>query len=129
MLFRSGRGGKTIKDKWHDGPTSYLGVATADFPNMFMILGPNGPFANIPPAIETQVEWISDLIDHANKQGRTIVEAKPDVESSWTVTCNTIAEATLFPQIDSWIFGVNIPGKARAVMFYMGGSMLTARNW
>jgi len=116
-----GRGGKTIKDKWHSGPTSYLGVATADFPNMFMILGPNGPFANIPPAIETQVEWIADLIDHANKQGRTIVEAKPDVESSWTVTCNTIAEATLFPQIDSWIFGVNIPGKARAVMFYMGG--------
>jgi len=37
------------------------------------------------------------------------------------VTCNTIAESTLFPQIDSWIFGVNIPGKARAVMFYMGG--------
>ena len=116
-----GRGGKTIKDKWHGGPTSYLGLATADFPNMFMILGPNGPFANIPPAIETQVEWVSDLIEHANKQGRTIVEAKPEVESSWTVTCNTIAESTLFPQIDSWIFGVNIPGKARAVMFYMGG--------
>jgi cyclohexanone monooxygenase len=86
-----------------------------------MILGPNGPFANIPPAIETQVEWISDLIEHANGQGRTIVEAKPEVESSWTVTCNDIAGATLFPQIDSWIFGVNIPGKARAVMFYMGG--------
>jgi cyclohexanone monooxygenase len=116
-----GRGGKAIKDKWHGGPTSYLGVATTDFPNMFMILGPNGPFANIPPAIETQVEWISDLIEHANRQGRKIVEAKPEAESSWTVTCNDIAECTLFPKIDSWIFGVNIPGKARAVMFYLGG--------
>jgi len=50
-----------------------------------------------------------------------IVEAKPEAESNWTVTCNSIAECTLFPQIDSWIFGVNIPGKARAVMFYLGG--------
>ena len=26
---------------------------------MFMILGPNGPFTNLPPSIEAQVEWIS----------------------------------------------------------------------
>ena len=116
-----GRGGKTMKDKWHGGPSSYLGVANADFPNMFMILGPNGPFANIPPAIEAQVEWISDLIEHANKQGRKIVEAEPEAESSWTKTCNDISAATLFPEADSWIFGANIPGKTKAVLFYLGG--------
>ena len=27
-----------------------------------MICGPNGPFSNLPPAIETHVEFISDLI-------------------------------------------------------------------
>ena len=116
-----GRGGRTIKSKWRDGPTSYLGVSTVDFPNMFMILGPNGPFTNIPPAIEAQVEWISDAIAHAHGRRLKTVEVKREVESSWTVTCNDIAEATLFPKIDSWIFGVNIPGKARAVMFYLGG--------
>ena len=37
-------------------------VATTGFPNMFMILGPNGPFTNLPPTIETQVEWIAEAI-------------------------------------------------------------------
>ena len=57
-----GRGGATIRDHWTDGPSSYLGVTTSGFPNMFMILGPNGPFTNLPPSIETQVEWIAGLV-------------------------------------------------------------------
>ncbi|HEY8707463.1 MAG TPA: NAD(P)/FAD-dependent oxidoreductase, partial [Burkholderiaceae bacterium] len=116
-----GRNGKTIKDKWKGGPTSYLGVANADYPNMFMILGPNGPFTNLPPSIETQVDWIADLIEHANKKGLKVVEAKQDAESAWTLTCNEIAGYTLFPQAESWIFGANIPGKTKSVMFYMAG--------
>ena len=32
-----------------------------------------------------------------------------------------IADQTLFPQAASWIFGANIPGKKRTVMFYLGG--------
>ena len=28
---------------------------------------------------------------------------------------------TLFPKADSWIFGANIPGKKKTVMFFMGG--------
>ena len=35
--------------------------------------------------------------------------------------CTTIANYTLFPKTDSWIFGANIPGKKHAVMFYLGG--------
>ncbi len=116
-----GRNGKTIKDKWKGGPTSYLGVANADYPNLFMILGPNGPFTNLPPSIETQVEWISDLIKHMNDTGRHVVEATRESEDGWTATCNEIAGYTLFPKADSWIFGANIPGKAKTVMFYLAG--------
>ncbi len=50
-----GRDGESLKEHWRDGPTSYLGMATSGFPNLFMIFGPNGPFANMPPSIETQV--------------------------------------------------------------------------
>ncbi|RZT89007.1 cation diffusion facilitator CzcD-associated flavoprotein CzcO [Pseudonocardia sediminis] len=115
-----GRGGTTIQQHWKDGPTSYLGVATAGFPNMFMILGPNGPFSNIPPAIEIQVEMVFDLIRAA--EGRSgVVEATGAAEDAWTETCREIADMTLFPKADSWIFGANIPGKKNAVMFYMAG--------
>src|SRR6478672_8330010 len=64
-----GRGGRTIQQHWKDGPVSYLGVATAGFPNMFMVLGANSCFANLPPVIEAQVEFISDMISRAQRTG------------------------------------------------------------
>lgn len=63
-----GREGASLKDHWAEsGPISYLGIAVPNFPNLFMISGPNGPFCNLPPAIETHVEMISDLIAKAEK--------------------------------------------------------------
>ena len=32
-----GEGGQTLKDKWADGPRTYLGLQTAGFPNLFTI--------------------------------------------------------------------------------------------
>jgi len=116
-----GRGGETIQDHWKEGPTSYLGITTAGFPNMFMILGPNGPFTNLPPSIETQVEWISQLVKDAETGQVASVEPTAEAEEAWTETCQEIADMTLFPKADSWIFGANIPGKKRTVMFYLGG--------
>ena len=116
-----GRGGETIKDKWQSGPVSYLGVHNAGFPNMFMVLGPNGPFTNLPPSIETQVEWIAQLVAKMEGEGLATIEASAEAESEWTVTCKEIADMTLFPRAESWIFGANIPGKTNTVMFYMAG--------
>jgi len=116
-----GRGGRSIKTHWQSGPTSYLGVTVAGFPNMFMVLGPNGPFTNLPPSIETQVEWISDCIESADRAGFDVVEATSEAERSWTATCRDVANQTLFPKAESWIFGANIPGKTNTVMFYMAG--------
>ncbi|MGI6871948.1 flavin-containing monooxygenase [Amycolatopsis sp. 3B14] len=116
-----GRGGRHISEHWTGGPTSYLGVSTAGFPNMFMILGPNGPFTNLPPSIETQVDWIGELIRHAERTGVRTVEPTAAAEEAWTAKCAEIADMTLFPKADSWIFGANIPGKKNAVMFYLAG--------
>ncbi len=116
-----GRDGQTLGEKWQHGPTSYLGMATCGFPNMFMILGPNGPFTNLPPSIETQVEWIADTIEQLAPTDGAWIDAKEEIETAWTDTCAEIADATLFAKAASWIFGANIPGKPRTVMFYLGG--------
>ena len=116
-----GRGGLHINEHWADAPTSYLGITTANFPNMFMILGPNGPFTNLLPSIETQVEYVAELIESAVARGRAVVEATSEAETGWTATCEEIAHMTLFPKTASWIFGANIPGKKRTVMFFLGG--------
>ncbi|MCY1168172.1 Cyclohexanone 1,2-monooxygenase [compost metagenome] len=116
-----GRNSLAIRDHWASGATSYLGVATENFPNMFMILGPNGPFTNLPPTIEVQVEWIADLVEYASKAGINVIEATGQAENGWTSLCTEIADQTLFSKAASWIFGANIPGKTRSVLFYLGG--------
>ncbi|APE46311.1 NAD(P)/FAD-dependent oxidoreductase [Pseudooceanicola lipolyticus] len=116
-----GRGGVTMRDTWKEGPLGYLGMMEVDFPNFFMILGPNGPFTNLPPSIETQVEWIADTICAMEKEGVQSVEPTVEARDAWVRTCREIADMTLFPKAESWIFGANIPGKKNAVMFYMAG--------
>lgn len=116
-----GRGGERISEHWKQGPTSYLGTTVANFPNMFMILGPRGPFTNLPPSIETQVEFIFEVVGQAEKRGARSVEARAAAEAGWAATCKEIADGTLFPKAESWIFGANIPGKPNVVLFYMAG--------
>ncbi len=36
-----GKEGITIKEHWKDGPTSYLGITINNFPNLFIMYGPN----------------------------------------------------------------------------------------
>lgn len=44
-LHITGRDGKSLADAWaNDNPTAYLGLTVPDFPNLFVMLGPNtGP--------------------------------------------------------------------------------------
>jgi cation diffusion facilitator CzcD-associated flavoprotein CzcO len=118
-----GAGGCTLKQKWEGGPVTYLGLQVAGFPNMFVITGPGSPsvLANMPMAIEQHVEWISDCIAHLRRHGLTRVEATEEAEDAWVDHVRGVAEATLFPQANSWYVGANIPGKKRVFMPYVGG--------
>jgi len=116
-----GRNGLSMKEKWSDGVKSYIGVSNPGFPNMHMILGPNGPFTNLPPSIETQVDWIAELSANMRKNEQFTAESKAEAEDEWLATCTEICNMTLFQKADSWIFGANIPGKKHSVNFYLGG--------
>jgi len=116
-----GRGGLPIQEHWKAGATAHLSMATSRFPNMFMVMGPNGPFCNLPPALEAQVEWISDTIQYMERHGVATLEATEEAEVAWVRDCKDLADQTLFAKTASWIFGANIPGKPRTVYFYMGG--------
>ena len=118
-----GRDGLSLRDKWADGPRTYLGMQMAGFPNLFVITGPGSPsvLANMPMAIEQHVEWISDCIAHMREAGVTAVEATEEAEEGWVDHVRSIAEVTLFPLANSWYVGANIPGKKRVFMPYVGG--------
>lgn len=117
-----GTGGRTLQDKWSEGPKTYLGLATAGFPNLFFVTGPGSPsvLSNMLPSIEQHVEWISDCIEHVSShQGRTI-EALPESEETWVHHVNDVAHTTLYPNCNSWYLGANVAGKVRVFMPYIG---------
>lgn len=119
----SGRDSLNLKDKWREGPRTYLGVSVEGFPNMFMITGPGSPsvLGNMPTSIEQHVDWICDCISFIRDKEATSIEAKSDAETSWGEHVAELANGTLFPQTDSWYLGANIPGKPRVFLPYVGG--------
>ncbi|WP_424138294.1 flavin-containing monooxygenase [Roseomonas chloroacetimidivorans] len=120
----TGRRGEKLRERWAEGPKTYLGMAIAGFPNMFLITGPGSPsvFTNMVTSIEQHVDWIADCIAHLQaRQGHTI-EADEEAQEKWVAHVNELAANSLFPKANSWYMGVNVPGKPRVFMPYLGGA-------
>jgi cyclohexanone monooxygenase len=113
--------GISIQDQWKDGARSYLGLMNANFPNLFMVNAPGVPFANQPPAIELQVDMVTELIGHTLGRKASVIEAKQSAEDDYVDLCMDLTNATILPKTETWILGRNIPGKPLSLNFYMGG--------
>jgi cyclohexanone monooxygenase len=118
-----GRGGQTLKEKWSEGPRTYLGVAMAGFPNLFTITGPGSPsvLTNMLPTIEQHVEWVADILAHMRAHHLGLAEPSVEAEEDWGAHADEVAGRTLRYTCNSWYLGVNIPGKPRVFMPYIGG--------
>ena len=118
-----GVGGLTMREKWSGGPRTYLGLAIAGFPNLFLITGPGSPSAltNVMVSIEHHVAWITDLMAAMGERGATRVEADVTAEEGWVDHVNEVGNMTLYPRAESWYTGANVPGKPRVLMPYVGG--------
>ena len=118
-----GKDNQSLKEKWSSGPRTYLGLMTADFPNLYTITGPGSPsvLSNMIVSIEQHVEWITDAIGHMRTQGKTVMEASVKAEDEWVQHVMEVGDATLHPLANSWYVGANIPGKPRVFMPYIGG--------
>jgi cation diffusion facilitator CzcD-associated flavoprotein CzcO len=122
-----GRGGRWLRDKWVDGPRTYLGLQVEGFPNLFTLVGPHNAatFCNIPRCIEQNVEWVTALLVHMREHGHTRVEPTPEAEHEWTQHVHDTGRRMLFTQVDSWMMGINsnVPGKqTRRFIVYAGGA-------
>ncbi len=118
-----GAGGKTLKDHWHAGPKTYLGLMASGFPNLFTITGPGSPsvLSNMLVSIEQHVDWIMDCLGHMKANQFQVIEADEAAEEGWVAHVNDVANTTLFPKGGSWYLGANVEGKPRIFMPYAGG--------
>ncbi len=118
-----GRGGVTLKEKWGDGPANYLGLSTAGFPNLFIMVGPGSPslLSNVLVSTEEHADFIRDLIADMNARDLNEVEARRDAEQEWVQHVNERSQETLYPKARSYYMGDEVPGKPRVFMPYSGG--------
>ena len=119
----AGRGGQTLREKWADGPSTYLGLTTRGFPNFFAITGPGSPsvLSNMVVSIEQHVEWTVDCISWMRASGYETIEPTTTAEDGWDRHVADCADITLMPQAKSWYMGANVPGKPRVFYPYIGG--------
>jgi cation diffusion facilitator CzcD-associated flavoprotein CzcO len=108
-----GTDGNTIADHWKDGTRTSMGIAMANYPNMFFLYGPQAPtaFSNGPSCTQFQAEWVAKALKHLTEDGITYFEAKQSAEVEWGERMADEWNKTLFPLAKSWYQGANIPGR------------------
>lgn len=120
-----GTGGASLRDKWRDGPKTYLGLQVEGFPNLFTIAGPHNAasLCNAVRCSEQNVDWIARCIEHMRDHGWAEVVPTSGAEAEWTEHVREIAARTLLDSMtESWFYGANTPGKARSIAIYAGGA-------
>jgi cation diffusion facilitator CzcD-associated flavoprotein CzcO len=119
-----GRHDQTLRNAWADGPTTYLGLTVAGFPNLFTVTGPGSPSAltNVIVSAEHHVEWIVDCLDYMRRHGHRTIEASPAAQQAWGEHVAEVASTSLRtdPSCNSWYLGSNIAGKKRQFMLLLG---------
>jgi cation diffusion facilitator CzcD-associated flavoprotein CzcO len=80
-----GRGGIELAAHWADGAGAFRGVATAGFPNLFVLYGPNTNLGanSIVYMLESQARYIAGLLTKADHARVGVLEVRPQAEAAW----------------------------------------------
>ena len=102
-----------------------MGVFVSDYPNMFVVTGPQAPFANLPTSIEQNMIYISRCIEKMEREGLDVFQPRPEAEKAWTTQTADIHGQTLMAEgdkVNSWMMGANRDDKPARVLIYFGGA-------
>src|SRR4029450_9360129 len=82
-----GRSGRSLRETWDDDDArAYLGTAVPDFPNFFMLYGPNtqaGHGGSLIGATEAQPHYVLDLLQRMFRHGIGSVECRQGVYDAY----------------------------------------------
>ena len=101
--------GIDLREKWRRGTSTYLGLMTHGYPNLLMVAGPQSVSGstNFPRAIEGGVDWVTDLLQHADKNNIDRLETTQDAENDWVQQVIKVQERMLARRSQGWFTGYN----------------------
>ena len=93
-----GRGGAVLDDVWRDGPFAYMAISVPDFPNFFMLNGPNSPVGNFSliDVAELQFAYIMQLIAEVRSGACDEVSASRAAMARFDTERKVAARATIW---------------------------------
>lgn len=99
-----GRGGRSLRDEWHDDDArAYLGLTTPGYPNLFYLFGPNtnppgGSYINL---AEAQARYVVELLAAMVADGITAVDCREDVFADYNRRLDEANAKMVFAQ-EGW---------------------------
>ncbi len=93
-----GKKNKQLADFWSDYPRAYLGTCIPDFPNLFIVTGPNTGIGHTSAlfVIESQMIYILDCINRVHKQNATSIEVTREAEDQYTQMIHAEMQGTVW---------------------------------
>ncbi len=126
-----GVGGRSLKVQWDRKLETFLAVQVVNFPNLLMVMGPQGLGGNHPRNIEYNVEWITSLLIYMRSGNLMEVEPKSEAVQFWSDHIMEKSGSSLSNNVDSWMTGINsnVTGKdTRLIGARYGGSVQSYRG-
>jgi hypothetical protein len=94
-----GTNGKTLREKWSSGSRAHLGMASAHFPNLLYIYGPQSPsaFCNGPTCAELQGDFVVACIEHMRRNNLRRIEGDTGSGGSLARPCRRAGRCDFVP--------------------------------
>ena len=99
-----GVGGVQLDERWEGGARAYLGLCVPDFPNLFVVYGPNTNLggSSIIGMLEAASGAISSLLRHAEQQGARSVVVRPEAEDRFDTEMQERLAGSVWVSCDNW---------------------------
>lgn len=103
-----GRSGASIRDTWgEDNPRAYLGITAPDYPNLFILFGPNTNVGHGGSAIflaECQMRYTMDLLRAMGERGARVAEVRRDVHDHYNADIDQRLRQLSWshPSVNTW---------------------------
>lgn len=83
-----GRDGVALRDRWAVRREAYLGTTIAQYPNLFMLVGPNTATGHTSALLyaEAQIEYVLQALRHLDRTGARSLEVRPEVQQAFSAS-------------------------------------------
>ncbi|MBW2361224.1 MAG: NAD(P)/FAD-dependent oxidoreductase [Deltaproteobacteria bacterium] len=100
-----GRNGLALDEAWQKGPCAYMAITVPEFPNLFMLNGPNGPVGNFSLIEVAELQWayIMQLIEKVRSGSCNELSVSSEAMEAYDIERKESAKTTIWQSgCNSW---------------------------